>query len=72
MTSSSVKVEGLLGMLTIKVSDNNYIKWFFLFKSALKSYKLFGHFDGSVVYPSKVVLNTETNVTKEITTAYQE
>lgn len=72
MASSLVKVEGLLGMLIIKVSDNNYTKWFFLFKPALEGYKLFGHFDGSVVCPPRVVLNIETSVTKEITTAYQE
>lgn len=72
MVSSTMKIQGLLGMLTIKLGDHNYTKWAFQFKSALKGYKLFDHFVGSVVCPSRFVLNTETGVNKEITTAFQE
>lgn len=71
MGSSVIEIEGVLGMLTIKLSDNNYTKWFFQFKSMLKRYKLFDHFDGSAVFPPKFVLNTETGVTKEVITAFQ-
>lgn len=67
MSSSTVNIEGLLGMLTIKLNDHNYTKWAFQFKSVLKGYKIFGHFDGSDVCSSKFMVNTETGVTKEVT-----
>ncbi|CAN6692451.1 unnamed protein product [Malus baccata var. baccata] len=53
MTSSSVKIKGLLGMLTIKLSDHNYTKLSIQFKLVFKGYKLFDHFDGSAICPSK-------------------
>lgn len=72
MTSSSVKIESVLGMLTIKLGEHNYTKWCFQFKSVLKRYKLFNHFDGSTVCPSKFVVSAETGVTKELTAAFQD
>lgn len=72
MRSSSIKVESLLGMLTIKLSDRNYTKWSFQFKSVLKRYKFFDHFDGSTTSPPKFVLSIESGVTKEVTVAFQE
>nr|XP_017181350.1 uncharacterized protein LOC108170662 [Malus domestica] len=70
--ASSVKIEGLLGMLTIQLGEHNYAKWSFQFKSVLKGYKLFDHFDGSAPYPSKFVVSAETGVTKELTIAFQD
>ncbi|KAM2452729.1 hypothetical protein ACFX1W_010015 [Malus domestica] len=72
MASPLVKVEGLLGMLTIKLSKHNYTKWAFQFKSILKGYKLFDGFDGIVECPAKFVLNAESGVNKEITRAFNE
>lgn len=72
MASTTVKIEGLLGMLTIKLGDHNYTKWVFQFKLVLKGYNLFDHFDRSNVCPLKFVLNSETGVTNEVTTAFQE
>ena len=46
MTNPTVKVENLLGMLTIRLKDDNFVKWAFQFKAVLKGYKLFGFFDG--------------------------
>ncbi|KAB2626772.1 hypothetical protein D8674_020390 [Pyrus ussuriensis x Pyrus communis] len=68
----SVKIEGLLGMLTIRFGEHNYTKWSFQFKSVLKGYKLFDHFDGSAPCPSKFVVSTEIGVTKELTVAFQD
>ncbi|KAB2616519.1 hypothetical protein D8674_023107 [Pyrus ussuriensis x Pyrus communis] len=70
MASSSFKIENLLGMLTIKLRDNNFAKWAFQFQSVLKGYKLFGHFDGTIGCPSKYAVSSETGVTREITTAF--
>lgn len=72
MASAPVKIEGLLGMFTIKLSERNYTKWEFQFKSVLKGYKLFDHFDGTAECPAKFILNPESGVTKEITSAFRE
>nr|XP_028964280.1 uncharacterized protein LOC114827033 isoform X2 [Malus domestica] len=70
--ASSVKIEGLLGMLTIQLGEHNYAKWSFQFKAMLKGYKLFDHFDGSATCPSKFVVSAETGVTKELTVVFQD
>ncbi|CAN6677579.1 unnamed protein product [Malus baccata var. baccata] len=70
--ASSMKIEGLLGMLTIRLGEHNYAKWYFQFKAVLKGYKLFDHFDGFATCPSKFVVSAETGVTKELTVAFQD
>ncbi|KAM2041317.1 hypothetical protein FF1_034897 [Malus domestica] len=72
MAASSFKVEGVLGMLTIKLRDDNFAKWAFQFQSVLRGYNLFGHFDGTTPCPSKFVVDSNTGVTREITGAYTE
>ncbi|RXH90831.1 hypothetical protein DVH24_006776 [Malus domestica] len=57
MASSSVKIESILGILTIRLNDINNTKWAFQFNSVSKGYKLFDHFDGTSVCPSKFVIN---------------
>lgn len=69
--SESVKLENLLGMLTIKLNDDNFIKWNFQFCSVLRGYDLFDHFTGESVCPPKYVLNSEMAVTQEISTTYK-
>lgn len=60
MSATTIKVESLLGMLTIKLKDDNFAKWAFQVKSVLKGYKMFGHFDGTDVCPPKFVIHTLT------------
>lgn len=72
MTTSTVKIESVLGMLTIKLNDTNYSKWAFQFQSVLRGYKLFDHFDETIVPLPRLVISTETGVTKEISSAFQE
>ena len=72
MTYSSVKIEALLGMLTIKLTDKNFSKWVYQFKSVLKGYKLFDNFDGSSVCPPKFVIDMEKGVTNEVSNAFLE
>lgn len=69
--SNSVKIESLRGMLTIKLSDDNFIKWNFQFSSVLRGY-MFDHFAGKSVCPPKFVLTPELGVTTEISAAYKE
>lgn len=57
MSTSTVKVESLLGMLTMKLRDDNFANWAFQFKSVLKGYKMFGHFDGIDACPNKICDN---------------
>lgn len=60
MATSQFKIEGVLGMITIKLGDTNYSKWVYQFQSALRGYQLFDHFDGTSICPPNFVLNTET------------
>lgn len=70
--SNPVKIESLLGMLTIKLTDDNFIKWSFQFSSVLRGYDLLDHFTGESVCPPKFVLTPELGVTTEISAAYKE
>lgn len=36
MAESTVKIEGLLGMLTVKLADDNFVKWSYQFQSVLR------------------------------------
>ncbi|KAM1541869.1 hypothetical protein ACFX15_011235 [Malus domestica] len=70
-TIESVKIENLLGMLTVKLQDDNFVKWNFQFQSVLRGYDLLDFFTGDNPCPPKYVIHTENGVTKEITTAYK-
>ncbi|CAN6725826.1 unnamed protein product [Malus baccata var. baccata] len=59
-------------MFTIKLRDDNFVKWAFQFQSVLKGYKLFGYFDGSVGCPPKYVVSAESGISSEIASAYIE
>ncbi|CAN6581473.1 unnamed protein product [Malus baccata var. baccata] len=69
--SDSVKIEGLLGMLTVKLQDDNFVKWSYQFQSVLRGYDLFNHFTGESPCPPRFVIDTEAGVTTEITVAYK-
>ena len=69
--TNSVKIESLMGMLTIKLTDENFIKWNFQFTSVLRGYDLFDHFTGESVCPPKFFLTLEMGVTTEISVAYK-
>lgn len=70
--STTVKIESLLGMLTSKLSHENFIKWSFQFCFVLRGYDLLAHFTGKLICPPKFVLTPEYGVTKEISTAYKD
>lgn len=70
--STTVKTESLLGMLTIKLSDENFIKWSFQFCFVLRGYDLLDDFTGESICPPKFVLTPEPGVTKEISTRYKD
>ncbi|XP_050131432.1 uncharacterized protein LOC126607750 [Malus sylvestris] len=72
MAFSSIKIESLLGMITVKLKEDNFVKWDYQFQSVLKGYDYFDFFSGESQCPPKFVINTETGVTKEITTAYKD
>ena len=71
-SSSSVKIDGLLSMVTIRLSDNNFLKWSFQLESVLQGYELFGYFDGSIVQPPKYAIVDEEGVTSQVTAGYKE
>lgn len=71
-SSSSIRVEGLLGMVTIRLRDANFLKWSFQIESLLQGYDLFGHFDGSIIHPPKFAILDEIGVTSEVTTTYRD
>ncbi|KAB2625660.1 hypothetical protein D8674_017320 [Pyrus ussuriensis x Pyrus communis] len=71
MASTPLKIEGLLGMLTICLQDDNFGKWSFQFRYVLEGYDLFDYFDGTNTCPPKYVLSLEHRITKEIAAAYR-
>ncbi|KAM1316624.1 hypothetical protein ACFX10_020009 [Malus domestica] len=71
MASSSLKIKSIRGMLTIRLNDTKNSKWALQSKAVHRGYKLFDQFDGTCVSPLKFVSNTETGVTKEISSAFQ-
>lgn len=59
-------------MLTIRLSDDNYLKWSYQLESVLQGYDLFGYLDGSVLAPPKFAILDEEGVTSEVTAAYKD
>nr|XP_008346255.2 uncharacterized protein LOC103409219 [Malus domestica] len=72
MAANSVKIEGLLGMITVKLQDANFTKWSYQFQFVLRGYDLFEFFTGESQCPPEYSMSTETGVTKEITVEYKE
>ncbi|KAI5327629.1 hypothetical protein L3X38_027025 [Prunus dulcis] len=70
--ASFLKIDGLLGMLTIRLNDDNFLKWSYQLESVLQGYDLFGHFDGSYVSPPKFAIVDEEGASSELTTAYKD
>ncbi|KAM2987345.1 hypothetical protein FF2_007525 [Malus domestica] len=69
---NQVKIEGLLGMLTIKLNDDNFLKWSFQFSSVLCEYDLLDHFTGDSVCLPKFVLTPELGVTTKVNAEYKD
>ncbi|CAN6570299.1 unnamed protein product [Malus baccata var. baccata] len=65
-------IDGLLEMLTVRLQDDNFVKWSFQFQSVLKGYDLFDFFTGDSPCPPNYVINTDTGVIIEITTTYKD
>ncbi|CAL9004210.1 unnamed protein product, partial [Prunus brigantina] len=63
---------GLLDLITIQLSDANFMKWRFQIESVMQGFHLFGYFDGSIVPPPKFALLATGGVSSQITVAYQE
>ncbi|KAM2408031.1 hypothetical protein ACFX1X_027125 [Malus domestica] len=59
-------------MFTIRLQDDNFVKWSFQFRSVLEGYDLFDHFDGTSVCPPKFVFTEANGITTEIIAAYKE
>ncbi|CAN6719420.1 unnamed protein product [Malus baccata var. baccata] len=72
MAMNSVKIEGLLGMITVKLQEDNFVKWNYQFSSVLRGYDLFDFFNGESQCPPKYCITPEGGVTKEITQAYKQ
>ncbi|CAL8152166.1 unnamed protein product [Prunus armeniaca] len=72
MAASSPKIEGLLGMVTLHLKDDNLLKWKYHIESILEGYDLFGHFDGSIIAPQKFAILDEERVTFEVIGASKE
>ena len=71
MGDKSVRIENLLGMLTVKLQDDNFVKWNYQFQSVLRWYDFLEFFTGEAPCPPKFVIDTESGVTREITEAYK-
>ncbi|KAM2910151.1 hypothetical protein FF1_003051 [Malus domestica] len=72
MAINSVKIEGLIGMITVKLHEDNFVKWSYQFSSVLRGYDLFDFFNGESQCHLKYCIMPEDNVTKEISQAYKQ
>ncbi|XP_070662309.1 uncharacterized protein [Malus domestica] len=72
MAMNMIKVETILGMLTIRLQEDNFVKWSFQFRSVLEGNDMFDHFDGTSVCPPKFVFAKDNGITTEVTVAYKE
>ncbi|CAN6726303.1 unnamed protein product [Malus baccata var. baccata] len=59
MAMNSVKIEGLLGMITVKLQEDNFVKWNYQFSSVLRGYDLFDFFNGESQCPPKYCITPE-------------
>ncbi|VVA40341.1 Hypothetical predicted protein [Prunus dulcis] len=64
-------VDGLLGLNTIRLNDDNFMKWRYQIESVLEGHELFGHFDGSVVSPPKFAFVDEKVANSEVMATYK-
>lgn len=64
MAFSIVKIESLLGMITVKLREYNFVKWDYQFHSVLKGYDFFDFVSGESHGHPKYVINSETGVTR--------
>ncbi|PRQ51221.1 putative RNA-directed DNA polymerase [Rosa chinensis] len=71
MAMSQSEINSLLSTITVRLSENNFVKWSFQFQAVLEGNDLFGYFDGSYPCPPRFVLTEEGQVTSEITMAYK-
>ncbi|CAL2255963.1 unnamed protein product [Prunus armeniaca] len=71
-SSSSIKIDDLLGMITLRLKDDNFLKWSFQLEYVLHGYDIFGHFDRTDVAPSRFAIVDEEDVTSAVTAAYKE
>ncbi|CAL2249142.1 unnamed protein product [Prunus armeniaca] len=61
-----------LGLITIRLKDDNFLKWRYQLESVLDGYDLFGHFEGSnIALPKFAILDKEC-VTSKLTAAYKD
>ncbi|KAM5556359.1 hypothetical protein ABKV19_023985 [Rosa sericea] len=72
MTVTQSDVNSLLSMITVRLSENNFVKWSFQFQSVLEGNDLFGFFDGTYPCPPRLALTEDGTVTNEITQAYKQ
>ncbi|CAL2255131.1 unnamed protein product [Prunus armeniaca] len=59
-------------MVTLRLNDDNFLKWQYQIEFILEGYYLFGHFNGSIIAPPKFAILDEEKVTFEVTGAYKE
>ncbi|CAN6581481.1 unnamed protein product [Malus baccata var. baccata] len=72
MAANFVKIEGLLGLITVKLQEDNFVKWSYQFSSVLRGYDLFDFFNGESQCPPKYCITSEGGVTNEISMAYKQ
>ncbi|PRQ23043.1 putative gag-polypeptide of LTR copia-type [Rosa chinensis] len=72
MAISQSDINSLLSMITVKLSENNFVKWSFQFQSVLEGNDMFSYFDGSYPCPPRFALTEEGSMTSEVTHAYKQ
>ncbi|CAL2228731.1 unnamed protein product [Prunus armeniaca] len=71
MATSHLKIDGILGLIMMRLKDDNFLKWRYQFELVLEGYDIFGHFDGLSIAPLKFTILDEEAVTSVLTAAYR-
>lgn len=73
MAFNTVRIESLLGMITVKLQDDNFFQMELPVAICSKGlYDLFEFCNGESQCPPKYYISLDAGITKEITIAYKE
>ena len=71
MAISQHDINSILSMITVRLSESNFVKWSYQFRSVLEGNDLFGFFDGSHTCPYKYVTSENGEVSTSISERYK-
>ena len=72
MSVTQSDINSLLSMITVRLSENNFVKWSFQFKLVLEGNDLFTFFDGTSCCPDGFIISEDGTVTSTVSLNYKQ